>query len=129
MASSFVWFGVLFLFLAIIGYIFPINESTMGGMEISVTIPEAVGICNSAMGQLGQAFSGEAVKTCSEYNILINVIYGSGVLGLILIVVGAVIPSKSKGKKDPSSLEILKERYAKGEITQKEFDKMKKDLE
>jgi len=78
---------------------------------------------------LGQAYSYEAVKTCSEYNILINVIYGSGVLGLILIVVGAVIPSKSKGKKDPSSLEILKERYAKGEITQEEFDDMKKNLD
>jgi len=33
-----------------------------------------------------------------------------------------------KGKEN-SALNILKERYAKGEISKEEFDKMKKDLE
>ncbi len=31
--------------------------------------------------------------------------------------------------KENNALEILKVRYAKGEITKEEFDKMKKDLE
>ena len=53
MASSFVWFGVLLILLGIVGYNTPISESTMGGKTISLTIPQAVGICNSGMGQLG----------------------------------------------------------------------------
>ena len=40
-----------------------------------------------------------------------------------------VKPSISKEKKDPNSLELLKDRYAKGEITKEEFDKIKEDLE
>ena len=32
-------------------------------------------------------------------------------------------------EEEESSLGILKDRYAKGEITKEEFDKMKKDLE
>ena len=88
--------GIVLLVLAIIVYNFPFSESTMGGEIITVTIPVAVGICNSAMGQLGQSFSSEAVKSCAEYNILINGIYGSGLIGIILVIVGAVV----SGKKD-----------------------------
>jgi len=154
--ASIIGGGIVLLALAIIVYNFPFSESTMGGAEITVTIPVAVGICNSATGQLGQSFSSEAAKSCSEYNILINGIYGSGLLGIILIIVGVVVSGKkedvshleeryakgelSKGefesKKEKVSteqvetpIEILKERYAKGEITKEEFENMKKDLE
>ncbi len=61
-------------------------------------------------------------------------VYGSGILGLVLIVVGAVV---SRGQKEDyhekevedDALDILEKRYAKGEITKEEFDKIKKDLE
>ena len=70
---------------------------------------------------------------------MMNFGYGGGVFMWIifLIVVGLLayfIIEAIKSKSDTSSsretpIEILKKRYAKGEITKEEFDKMKKDLE
>ena len=64
--------------------------------------------------------------------------YGGGLMWLIvLVLVGVVIyfllqASKSKGFGDSiieTPLDILKKRYAKGEIDKEEFDRKKKDLE
>ena len=64
--------------------------------------------------------------------------YGGGFMWLIvLVLVGAGIyfllqVSKSKGSDSPiieTPLDILKKRYAKGEIDKEEFDRKKKDLE
>ena len=64
--------------------------------------------------------------------------YGGGFMWLIvLVLVGVVIyfmlqVSKSKGSAGPiieTPLDILKKRYAKGEIDKEEFDRKKKDLE
>ena len=59
----------------------------------------------------------------------------SGVLSWVLFFVGGIsaIKLKQVSKVEPkeinSSLDILKERYAKGEISQEEFEEMKSDLE
>jgi putative membrane protein len=54
---------------------------------------------------------------------------------VILVIIGWVIVNQmNKNKRDTqspqqeSSLDILKRRYAKGEIAKEEFERMKKDL-
>jgi putative membrane protein len=65
--------------------------------------------------------------------------WGYGIDGFIwplivlIVLVGVVIyfiKNRDKMKDyDESPLEILKKRYAKGEITKQQFEEMKKDLE
>ena len=64
--------------------------------------------------------------------------YGGGFMWLIILaLVGVAVffllqVSKSKGSDGPITekpLDILKKRYAKGEIDKEEFDRKKKDLE
>lgn len=64
--------------------------------------------------------------------------YGGGVMWLILIVVAVVIIyfvlNLGKNGKilddstGESAMDILKKRYAKGEITKEDFDRLKKDI-
>ncbi len=64
--------------------------------------------------------------------------YGGLFMWLILAIVVAVIlyfiyARKNSvlpgGSKNESPIEVLKKRYAKGEITKEDFDRMKKDIE
>ncbi len=64
--------------------------------------------------------------------------YGGMFMWLIfMIVLGVAVyfiiqASKAKdgaGQTQDTALDILKKRYARGEITKEEFDRMKKDLE
>ena len=49
--------------------------------------------------------------------------------GLIIWLIVTLINSAQYNKKDDSgSLTILKKRYAKGEITKKQFEEMKKEI-
>lgn len=54
-------------------------------------------------------------------------------LAIIVVIIFLVKAIAGQGRKIPPSeedpMEILKRRYAKGEITKKQFDEMKKDLE
>jgi putative membrane protein len=59
------------------------------------------------------------------------------ILFWILVVVGVAVLAKwmlgqsstGKGTRDKSPLEILRERYARGEIDQEEFEQKRRDLE
>ncbi len=61
-----------------------------------------------------------------------------GILGFVLLIVGGVLAFKEKEtitvndenhQQKKSALDILMERYAKGEITKEQFDEMKKRLD
>ncbi|HUU56987.1 MAG TPA: SHOCT domain-containing protein [bacterium] len=57
------------------------------------------------------------------------VVVAIAVLILIVLAVRYLTARGTAGKAEKSSLEILKERYAKGEISKAEFEEMKRDLE
>jgi putative membrane protein len=62
--------------------------------------------------------------------------YGGALMWLIfLVLIGVVIYFVVRGEKwmkrdagDETAIDILKKRYAKGELTKKEYEKMKEDL-
>ena len=114
--------GAVLMILAMIGYAAPITDE-------GYTIPGTDAICSGGLGQFGQTFSGEIPQVCSQYKMMTMGIYGLGIVGIILLIVGAVVPSKSNKQKDAKSLDILKDRYAKGEITKEKFDEMRKNLD
>lgn len=51
------------------------------------------------------------------------------IVGIVYLVVMGAKPKGSPGASDEKPLDILKKRYAKGEITKDEYERMKKDLE
>ena len=60
-------------------------------------------------------------------------VYGFGLIGIILLIAGSVASRGQKEvyyerKVEDDALDILEKRYAKGDISKEEFDKMREDL-
>lgn len=61
-----------------------------------------------------------------------EMIMGIILLALCIVIIFFVSKTASNGYvkvKEKTPLEILRKRYAKGEITKEDFEKMKKDIE
>ena len=134
--------GVVLIVLAVAGYINPISV-TLADTTVNLTIPQVVAFCDSGFGQISQMLA-QVVMVCSEYKNFMMGIYSAGIIGIILIIVGIVLPETNKeliydantgkteyrnSEKEDDPLNILKKRYAQGEITKEEFEDKKKDLE
>ena len=50
------------------------------------------------------------------------------IVGIVFLVKWIVDQSRTNQRRDESPLEILKRRYAAGEITKEEFEEKKRDL-
>lgn len=59
--------------------------------------------------------------------LLIMIIFWAGLIALITWIIIKLVRSGQKPSSG-TALEIAKTRYAKGEITKKEFEQLKKDL-
>jgi putative membrane protein len=61
------------------------------------------------------------------FGMLMMVLWWALVIAAFVWFVKWIVVS-TKGESGKSAIDTLKERYAKGEITKKEFEEMKKDL-
>lgn len=60
---------------------------------------------------------------------LMMIIWWAVIIGAVVLVVRALTRNANGDSASHAALDILKERYAKGEITKKEFQEMKKEVE
>jgi putative membrane protein len=68
--------------------------------------------------------------------VLLMFLFWAGVIALIIYAIRAIAHSNKGGSEPPSSsyqrgsyLDILKERYARGEITREEYKETRRELE
>lgn len=59
---------------------------------------------------------------------LFMVLFWAGIILLVFYMVKLLTQKNGAEKKEIRAEEILKERYARGEISREEFERMKKDI-
>jgi putative membrane protein len=83
--------------------------------------PGMMGGWHMGQGMMGYGYGSNWIATALQM-ILFVVFIGLIIFGAYYLISG------SRSKSSDSSLDILKERYAKGEINQEDYDRMKKEL-
>jgi len=91
--------GIFFLLIGVVGFLMPNsvwNEDSRGTPLAEMTIPEFHDLCSSGLGQLAKLFNEDLQEPCLQAKIVTYGIYGIGIVGIILIIVGAVVPGNPK---------------------------------
>ena len=86
--------GCVFLGIAVLGFLYPVTTKGQ-------TLFEANDVCSSGRGQVAQMLEGlfggsKLEQICLEYKYATYGVVGIGLVGLILVIVGAVVPSNQK---------------------------------
>ena len=77
---------------------------------------------------MGGFFGGGISWTVIILGFIFFILIIIGIILLIVWLIKRVIHSGTEGKTGNNALDILKERYAKGEITKDQYESIKKDL-
>ena len=85
------------------------------------------GCCQSGFGMMGNYGSTWGMHTFGG-GILMFLFWGLIIGGIALLVAGLARQGTQRGKRGESPLDILKRRYASGEIDREEFERMKELL-
>ena len=116
--------GIVFGILSALGFLVPITDAGYSVVQLDE-------LCSSGFGQLGQLFGGADIQQrCQQVKLITYVVYGLGLIAIILIIVGAVIQSgtSTRMREEGRDMEILRERFESGEISKEEFESMRLDL-
>jgi len=81
--------GGVLLFFGLIGFFYPLGQG--------YTAPKIHQICSTDWAQFGLLFDeeGDFRQKCNEWLMITTAIYGIGLIGIILIIVGAVKKSEN----------------------------------
>jgi len=80
-------FGVLFLIIAAIGYFWQLDSG--------FTYPQVNEYCSSDLGKLAQYWGDKDIRQiCNNVQMITFGIYGAGIIGIILIIVGGIYTTK-----------------------------------
>jgi len=124
--------GLLLIILGFIAYITPLNVTLAENATVNLSIPKVVAFCDSGLGQFAQ-ISYEVVLVCSEFKNFLIGIYGAGLIGIILLIIGVTKSDKkndegheekvvAKEEKKETYQEILKQTFTKEEKPKEDFE-------
>jgi putative membrane protein len=61
-------------------------------------------------------------------HVVMHLVWYAAVVGLAAVLASYLMRRSRSGPGRPNALEVLKERYARGDLTKDDFDRMRKDI-
>lgn len=80
--------GALLLVFGFLGHVVPYGEFG--------SVTDIDELCSSLLGQVGQSMNAQARENCQVVSILSKIVYSMMGIGVVLIIIGAVMPSKKR---------------------------------